>query len=82
MQVAYLLYDCFTALDITGPYEVLSSLSSTESVFVAEATGPVRNEQGALASVADASLDAVTRPDIVVVPRSWDGTRGADAGAR
>ena len=36
MQVAYLLYDRFTALDITGPHDVLNSVPVTESVFVAE----------------------------------------------
>jgi transcriptional regulator GlxA family with amidase domain len=68
MLVAYLIYDRFTALDITGPHEVLNSLPDTESVFVAERAGPVRNESGTLAIVADRSLDEVPRPDIVVVP--------------
>jgi putative intracellular protease/amidase len=43
MQVAYLLYDRFTALDITGPHDVLNSVPGTDSVFVAENAGPVRN---------------------------------------
>jgi transcriptional regulator GlxA family with amidase domain len=68
MQVAYLLYDRFTALDITGPHEVLNSLPHIESIFVAEQTGPVRNESDTLSLVADASLDEVTSPEIVVVP--------------
>jgi putative intracellular protease/amidase len=74
MQVAYLLYDRFTALDITGPYEVLSSMPGTESVFVAEEAGPVRNEQGTLALVADRSLEEVPAPDVLVVPGGL-GTR-------
>ncbi|HEY2435667.1 MAG TPA: DJ-1/PfpI family protein [Solirubrobacteraceae bacterium] len=74
MQVAYLLYDRFTALDITGPYEVLSSAPDTESVFVAEKVGPVRTEQGTLALVADCSLAEVPAPDVVVVPGGF-GTR-------
>jgi transcriptional regulator GlxA family with amidase domain len=68
MQVAYLLYDRFTALDITGPHDVLNSVPGTESVFVAESAGPIRNESDTLSLVADASLDEVTSPDIVVVP--------------
>ena len=68
MQLAYLLYDRFTALDITGPYEVLSNVPGSESVFVAEQTGPVRNEHGTLALVADRSLDEVPAPDVIVVP--------------
>jgi len=54
MQVAYLLYDRFTALDITGPHEVLNSLPHTESIFVAEKAGPIRNESDTLSLVADA----------------------------
>ena len=34
MKVAYLLYDRFTALDITGPHEVLNSVPDVESIFV------------------------------------------------
>jgi transcriptional regulator GlxA family with amidase domain len=68
MQVAYLLYDRFTALDITGPHDVFNSVPGNESIFVAEKAGPVRNESDTLSLVADASLDDVTSPDIVVVP--------------
>jgi transcriptional regulator GlxA family with amidase domain len=74
MQVAYVLYDRFTALDIIGPYEVLNSLPDAESVFVAEQAGPVRNESGNLALVADRALEEVPHPDIVVVPGGF-GTR-------
>src|SRR5581483_12463159 len=74
MQVAYLLYERFAALDITGPYEVLNSVPGVESVFVAETAGPVRNESGTLAIVADRTLDEVTAPEIVVVPGGF-GTR-------
>jgi len=68
MQIAYLLYDRFTALDITGPHDVFNSVPGNESVFVAEHAGPVRNESDTLSLVADASLAEVTSPDIVVVP--------------
>jgi putative intracellular protease/amidase len=74
MQVAYLLYDNFTALDIVGPYDVLSSLPGIDSVFVAEQMGPVRNDRGTLALTADRSLNEVPAPDIVVVPGGF-GTR-------
>jgi transcriptional regulator GlxA family with amidase domain len=68
MQVAYLLYERFTALDITGPHDVLNSVPGNESIFVAEEAGPVRNESDTLSLVADASIAEVTSPDIVVVP--------------
>jgi putative intracellular protease/amidase len=74
MQVAYLLYDRFTALDITGPHEVLNSLPHVESVFVAEEAGPVRNESDTLSLVADKAIADVTSPEIVVVPGGF-GTR-------
>jgi transcriptional regulator GlxA family with amidase domain len=68
MQIAYLLYERFTALDITGPHEVLNFVPGNESIFVAEEAGPVRNESDTLSLVADASLDEVMSPDIIVVP--------------
>jgi transcriptional regulator GlxA family with amidase domain len=74
MQIAYLLYDRFTALDITGPHEVLNSVPGNESIFVAENRGPVRNESDTLSLVADASLAEVPNPDILVVPGGY-GTR-------
>lgn len=74
MQVALVLYDGFTALDIIGPYDVLNALPHSEPVFVAERAGPVANESRSLSLVADRSLAEVTSPEIVVVPGGL-GTR-------
>jgi transcriptional regulator GlxA family with amidase domain len=74
MKTAYLLYDRFTALDITGPHDVLSSVPGAESVFVAESAGPVRSDRGTLTIVAERPLDEVVAPDVVVVPGGY-GTR-------
>ncbi|MBW5486015.1 DJ-1/PfpI family protein [Streptomyces bambusae] len=68
MQIAIVLYDRFTALDAVGPYETLGRLPDSEVVFVAERPGPVRNDTGSLALVADKALADVPRPDIVLVP--------------
>ncbi|GAA2258085.1 DJ-1/PfpI family protein [Streptomyces atrovirens] len=68
MQIAIVLFDRFTALDAVGPYETLSRLPDAETVFVAERTGPVRTETGALALTADKTLEEVPSPDVVVVP--------------
>lgn len=68
MQIAILLFDQFTALDAVGPYEVLSRAPGAETVFVAERTGPVRNDSGSLALVADRTLRDVPAPDLVIVP--------------
>ncbi|WP_405943608.1 DJ-1/PfpI family protein [Streptomyces sp. NBC_01020] len=68
MQIAIVLFDRFTALDAVGPYEMLCRIPGAETIFVAERTGPVRNDAGSLQLVADRTLDEVPRPDIVVVP--------------
>ncbi|MER6621571.1 DJ-1/PfpI family protein [Streptomyces sp. NPDC000931] len=68
MQIAIVLFDRFTALDAVGPYETLGRLPDAETVFVAERTGPVRTDTGALAITADKTLEEVPDPDVVVVP--------------
>ncbi|GLW18232.1 glutamine amidotransferase [Streptomyces sp. NBRC 13847] len=68
MQLAILLFDRFTALDAVGPYDTLSRLPGAEAVFVGEHTGPYRNDTGSLGLVADATLEEVTAPDILLVP--------------
>ncbi|MFF1374718.1 DJ-1/PfpI family protein [Streptomyces sp. NPDC058308] len=68
MQIAIALYERFTVLDAIGPYQMLNSLPGHETVFVAEQAGPVRDDSGSLALVADKSFAEVQRPDIVVVP--------------
>ncbi|HYY12345.1 MAG TPA: DJ-1/PfpI family protein [Kineosporiaceae bacterium] len=68
MQVAILLFERFTALDVVGPYDVLSHLPGADVVLVAEQAGPVVNEVGSLRLVADAALGEVPQPDVIVVP--------------
>jgi putative intracellular protease/amidase len=68
MQIAFLLYDGFTALDAIGPYDVLNRLPGAEVVLVAERPGPVTTEAGSLSMVASQALDAVRDPDILVLP--------------
>ncbi|SDJ49477.1 DJ-1/PfpI family protein [Streptomyces indicus] len=68
MQLAIVLFDRFTALDAVGPYEILSRLPDTETVFVAEQTGPVRNDGGSLTLTADRTFAEVPHPDLVLVP--------------
>jgi putative intracellular protease/amidase len=68
MKTAILLYDRFTALDVVGPFDVLSRVPGAEVTLVAERTGPVTNEVGSLSIVATATLAEVTDPDIVVIP--------------
>ncbi|WP_409234438.1 DJ-1/PfpI family protein [Streptomyces sp. PA5.6] len=68
MQIAIALYERFTVLDAIGPYQTLANLPGAETVLVAEQAGPVRDDNGSLALVADKSFAEVQRPDIVVVP--------------
>ncbi|MGW1818378.1 DJ-1/PfpI family protein [Streptomyces sp. NPDC002125] len=68
MQIAIVLFDRFTALDAVGPYEMLGRTPGAETVFVAERTGPVRNDRGSLSLVADRTLADVPAPDLVIVP--------------
>ncbi|MFC9620741.1 DJ-1/PfpI family protein [Streptomyces sp. NPDC056930] len=68
MQIAIVLFDRFTSLDAVGPYEMLARTPGAETVFVAERTGPVRNDNGSLALVADKTFADVPAPDVIVVP--------------
>jgi putative intracellular protease/amidase len=74
VHIAILLYDRFAALDAVGPYDVLSRLPGAEVTFVAAEPGPVRNETGTLALVADAAFAEHPHPDVVLVPGGL-GTR-------
>jgi putative intracellular protease/amidase len=74
MQIAILLYDKFTALDAIGPYEVLAGLPGASVVFVAERAGPVTADTGMLTLVAEAGIDDVPHPDLVLVPGSSRST--------
>ena len=89
MKINILLYDRMTALDVVGPYEVLSRLPGAEVLFVAEQPGPVRADTGFLSLVADAGLADAPDADLVLVPGGYaapvrpgpvlDWLRAADA---
>src|SRR5262245_18200364 len=74
MQIAIFAYCHMTALDAICPYEILSRLPGAEMIVVGEQRGPVRCDTQSLALVADASLDDVTTPDVLVVP-GWSGAQ-------
>jgi putative intracellular protease/amidase len=77
MKIAILIYDGFTALDVVGPYEVLSCLPDTTVHFVAKQRGPVRAHTNAMSIVADYQLDEVPNPDIIVISGGTKGTLAA-----
>jgi putative intracellular protease/amidase len=68
MDIAIPVYDDFTALDAIGPYEILSRIPDARVRFIGEKPGPVRTDNGMLQVVAEAALEDVPRPEILVVP--------------
>jgi transcriptional regulator GlxA family with amidase domain len=68
VRIAILLFEQVTALDIAGPYKVLSYLPDAEVICVGERVGPVRNEKGTLGLMVDAALPDVPDPDIILIP--------------
>jgi putative intracellular protease/amidase len=68
MKIAIPIFDGFTALDAIGPYDVLSRVPGAEVVLCADEPGPKRTESGMVGVTADAALDDIPRPDVLVVP--------------
>jgi transcriptional regulator GlxA family with amidase domain len=68
MQIAIALYPKFTCLDAIGPYQVLQHLPGAETVFVAERSGELSDDNGALRLTVDRSFADVPAPDVIVVP--------------
>ena len=68
MKIAILIFPRLTALDAIGPYEVLSRLPGAELTFVAPDAGENRTDTGRLGITADASIQELTDPDVLVVP--------------
>lgn len=74
MNIAIPIFNRLTALDAVGPYEVLSRLPGAAVRFLAREPGPQRTETRMLALTADASLDDLREPEVIVVPGGF-GTR-------
>jgi transcriptional regulator GlxA family with amidase domain len=74
MDIAFLLYDNMTSLDLIGPYQVLVMVPKARIHLVAAEAGPVRTDMG-LRIHADKRLEDVTRADILVVPGSPDPSK-------
>ena len=74
MEIAIPIFDRFTALDAVGPYEVLCRLPDARVRFVAQEPGPKQTETGMLSLTAEAALEDVPSPDVLVVPGGF-GTR-------
>jgi transcriptional regulator GlxA family with amidase domain len=77
MRVAYVVYPGFTALDLVGPYEVISRWPGAEVCFVSTCEGPVRADAG-LVVVPDAAPEDIGAVDMIVMP-GGAGTAAIDA---
>jgi transcriptional regulator GlxA family with amidase domain len=69
MKVAYVLYPDFTALDLVGPYEVISRWPDVEVHFVARTLEPVSCDVG-LTVVPTDTPESLPHADLIVVPGS------------
>jgi putative intracellular protease/amidase len=77
MQIAFLIYEGLTALDIVGPYEVLSQIPGADVRFVAKRPGSIKVDSGAFSIGTDHKLTDVPRPEVFVVPGGVAGTFAA-----
>lgn len=66
MDIAVVIYEGFTSLDVVGPFEVLSRLPGAKVRFVAATPGMCAADQPGFGIVAE-PLESMARPDIVVV---------------
>ena len=69
MKIAYVIYPDFTALDLVGPYEVISRWPGAEVHFVAHSLDPVRADAG-LTVIPTDTPESLPDPDLIVVPGS------------
>jgi transcriptional regulator GlxA family with amidase domain len=69
MKIAYVIYPDFTALDLIGPYEVISLWPDVELHWVATTTSPVSSDHG-LTVLPTTTPAQLPDPDVVVIPGS------------
>ena len=74
MDIAFLIYDRMTPLDLVGPYQVFGVVPKVRTHLVATEAGPVRTDLG-MRIHADKRLEDMPRADIVVVPGSVDPSK-------
>lgn len=67
MKIVILLFDKFTALDVTGPYEVLSRLPDSQIFLVGLEKRDYMDSYG-LKIVADYSISDISEADILLIP--------------
>ncbi len=69
MKVAYVIYPDITALDLVGPYEVISRWPDAEVHFVASSMEPVRADRSLTVLPTD-TPPTLPDPDLILVPEA------------
>jgi transcriptional regulator GlxA family with amidase domain len=69
VRVAFVVYPDSTALDVVGPYEVISRWPDADVHFLASSPGPVRTDCG-LTVIPTDTPETLPDPDLIVVPGS------------
>jgi transcriptional regulator GlxA family with amidase domain len=77
VKIAYVLYPDFTALDLVGPYEVISRWPDAQVHFLARSLEPVRCDCG-LTVIPTDTPESLPDPDLIVVPGSGNPLRALD----
>ncbi len=67
MKIAIALYPGFTALDVVGPFQVLTDVPGHEVCFVGEAAGLVPDHTGRCPLVATETFDEFDAADVVII---------------
>jgi transcriptional regulator GlxA family with amidase domain len=69
MKTAFVLYPDFTALDLVGPYEIISRWPGAEVHFLATSLEPVSADES-LTVIPTDTPETLPHPELVVVPGS------------
>jgi len=69
VRIAFVVYPDFTALDLVGPYEVISRWPEAEVHFVSSSPDAVRCDNGLTVLPTD-TPSSLPDPDVIVVPGS------------
>ncbi|HSP99781.1 MAG TPA: DJ-1/PfpI family protein [Candidatus Dormibacteraeota bacterium] len=69
MEIAFVIYDGFTALDLVGAYEVIASWPDARARFLATERRPHVADNGLIVSPTD-TPESLPRPDVIVIPGS------------
>ena len=73
MEINIYLYNGITALDVVGPYEVLTKLPNAKVKFVAERKGIIVSDSHFLKLVAEYEISEIEKADILLIPWSVIG---------